>query len=367
MTAVWEPAAYAFPAQELDAFLLWAAAEDASDISFQTHEPARIEVHGRLRPATAAALDGVAMEQVAARLYDVSADGVLRSGRTVDCSYAVPVSREERRRFRVNMTPVLAQGAYGVNITMRVLPDAPPTLDDLGIERGIIDAWSLCRGLTLVTGVPGSGKSTLMAAGTRQLLEAGVGRVQSYEAPIEFTFDGIAGGAAMMSQTEIPRHVESFADGVRSSLRRRPAAVIVGEARDRETVETVIRAADTGIAVYTTAHTIGVSATIRRLLAEFPPAERAERGAALIDVMNMAVTQILVPSPAGGRVALREWFVFPDELRRRLLEMPQETWPSAIDAALALTGQDLGTALAAAHQRGLISDDTLRRHCPAQA
>ena len=137
-----------------------------------------------------------------------------------------------------------------------------------------------------MTGVPGSGKSTLLAAGTRRLLEHGAGRIQSYEAPIEFVFDHIEGDGALMSSSEIPRHFQSFADGLRSSLRRRPAAVIVGEARDRETVEAVVRAADYGIAVYSTAHTIGVAATIRRLLAEFPAGERAERGAALIDAMT---------------------------------------------------------------------------------
>ena len=120
---------------------------------------------------------------------------------------------------------------------MRVLPEAPPTLESLGVEDEIAAAWDRCRGLVLVTGVPGSGKSTLLAAGTRRLLERGAGRVQSYEAPIEFTFDGVGGGGALMSPSEVPRHFASFAEGVRSSLRRRPAAVVVGEARDRETVE----------------------------------------------------------------------------------------------------------------------------------
>ena len=102
----------------------------------------------------------------------------------------------------------------------------------------------------------------------------------------------------MMSSSEIPRHFASFAEGLRASLRRRPAAVVVGEARDLETVEAVVRAADYGIAVYTTAHTIGVAATIRRMVAEFPPAERAERGAALVDQINLVVTQCLLPKPA---------------------------------------------------------------------
>lgn len=111
----------------------------------------------------------------------------------------------------------------------------------------------------------------------------------------------------MRSSSEVPRHFATFAEGLRASLRRRPAAVIVGEARDREAVEAVVCAADYGIAVYTTAHTIGVAATIRRLLAEFPPAERAERGAALIDQVHLVVTQCLLPDPSGGRTAIREW------------------------------------------------------------
>ena len=296
----WPEAAHVFPVERFDAFLLWAAKRGASDISFQTGAPAFIEVDGRLARATGAALDGVALGSLCARIFDATGEGILRGGRAIDCSHAVAEARGVFRRFRCNLAPVQAAGGFAVNITLRVLPGAPPSFEELGIEDEIVEAWDLRRGLTLVTGVPGSGKSTLLAAGTRRLLERGAGRIQSYEAPIEFVFDHIEGDGALMSSSEIPRHFQSFADGLRSSLRRRPAAVIVGEARDRETVEAVVRAADYGIAVYSTAHTIGVAATIRRLLAEFPAGERAERGAALIDAMNLAVTQVLAPNPAGS-------------------------------------------------------------------
>ena len=219
----------------------------------------------------------------------------------------------------------------------------------------------LCKGLVLVTGVPGSGKSTLLAAGTRRLLERGAGRIQSYEAPIEYVFDAIATDTALMSSAEIPRHFPSFADGLRSSLRRRPAAVVVGEARDRETVEAVVRAADYGIAVFSTTHTIGVAATVRRMLAEFPANERAERGAALIDAMTLVVTQVLLPNPAGGRTALREWLVFDAGLKAALLESAQAAWPARIAAVLARSGNDLAAAAGRAFREGLIEEDGLRR------
>ena len=379
MSGFWEDAEFAFPAAGLDCFLLWAADHGASDVSFQTGAPAFIEVDGVLRRASGAILDGVVMGRLCARVFDDTGEGILRSGRAVDCSYAVAsgqgnslvqgnalVSRQFRR-FRCNLSPVLSNHRFGINLTMRVLPDTPPTFEELGIGPEIAGAWDLCRGLTLVTGVPGSGKSTLLAAGTRRLLESGAGRVQSYEAPIEFVFDGIGGDGALMSSSEVPRHFPSFSEGLRASLRRRPAAVIVGEARDRETVEAVIRAADFGIAVFATAHTIGVAAAIRRLLAEFPADERHERGAALIDVMTLVVTQMLLPNPAGGRTAIREWLRFDGALKAALMEAPQERWPGLIADALRLTGNDLATAAENAWREGRIEEADWRRVRAASA
>ena len=357
----WPEAAHGFPAERVDAFLLWAANRGASDIAFQTGLPAFVEIDGRLSKATAARLDGVVMGRLCERLFDATGEGILRSGRAIDCSHAIVLGRGLQQRFRCNLAPVQGETGFAVNITLRVLPGKPPSFAELGIEDGIVAAWDLCKGLTLVTGVPGSGKSTLLAAGTRRLLERGAGRIQSYEAPIEYVFDGIATDTAMMSSAEIPRHFPSFADGLRSSLRRRPAAVVVGEARDRETVEAVVRAADYGIAVFSTTHTIGVAATVRRMLAEFPALERAERGAALVDAMTLVVTQVLLPNPRGGRTALREWLAFDAELKAALLEAPQETWPARIAASLADTGNGLAASGMRARRVGLIEEDALRR------
>ena len=224
-----------------------------------------------------------------------------------------------------------------------------------------MDAFVDPVGLTLVTGVPGSGKSTLLAAGTRKMLEEGVGRIQSYESPIEFVFDGVAGDNAMMSSSEIPRDFPTFAEGLRSSLRRRPAAVIVGEARDRETVEAALRAADFGIAVFSTTHTIGVANTIRRMVSEFPQDERDERGAALVDLLNTVVTTILVPNPKGGRTGVREWLRFDAGLKAALLDARRETWPGRIAAALAETGNDLVTRAELAASEGRIGAREMAR------
>ena len=391
MSVLWPDADHAFPAAGLDCFLLWAADLGASDIAFQTGSPAFVEIDGVLHRATHARLDSLVMGRLCARIFDGipsdgntpsggstpsgggTADGILRSGRAIDCSYAVASGPRAFRRFRCNLSPVLAHQRFGIDIAMRVLPDSPPTLEELGIEPEIAGAWDLCRGLTLVTGVPGSGKSTLLAAGTRRLLESGAGRVQSYEAPIEFVFDGIGGDGALMSSSEVPRHFPSFAEGLRASLRRRPAAVIVGEARDRETVEAVIRAADFGIAVFATAHTVGVAAAIRRLLAEFPADERHERGAALVDVMTLVVTQMLLPNPkgdrtpSGGRTAIREWLHFDGTLKTALMEAPLERWSALIAEAVRDTGNDLAASAERAFREGRIGESDRRRVSAAAA
>ncbi len=361
MTATWPEADHVFPVERVDGFLAWAADRGASDIAFQTGEVAMMEIDGHLLDATRARLDGVALGALAHHIFGAAAEGFLRSGRTIDCSHAVRLASSARRRFRCNLTAVQVAGGFGINLTMRVLPDTVPTFDELAIEPAIRGAFELCSGLTLVTGVPGSGKSTLLAAGVRHLLEEGKGRVQSYEAPIEFVFDRIARPGALMSSSEVPRHVESFAAGLRASLRRRPRAVVVGEARDRETVEAVVRAADTGIAVYATTHTIGVAATIRRLVAEFLPQERSERGTALIDVLHLVVTQVLVPRIGGGRQALREWLVFDAALKARLIENPPALWPSLVAEEIRRQQTGLATSARRAFLEGLISEADRRR------
>ena len=352
---------YVFPVERFDEFLAWADSVGASDVTLQSGRAAYVEVDGVLREATRVVLDTPTLVRIIGEVYGSTGDGVLRNGHALDCSHEIGSRRAGRRRFRVNGSAVQVRGAYGINLTFRSLPGTPPALAALGIEEEIVEACTLCRGLTLVTGVPGSGKSTLLAAVTRRLLETGVGRIQSYEAPIEFVFDDVAQSASLMSASEIPIHFRSFAAGLRSSLRRRPTAVIVGEARDRETVAAAVHAADLGIAVYTTLHTVGVAQTVRRMVAEFEPGEREERAAALVDLLNIVVTQVLVPAPGGGRTALREWLVFGPEMKAGLLEKPLDQWAGLIAGYVEAREQTMAVRAERAYREGRIGEAERRR------
>jgi defect-in-organelle-trafficking protein DotB len=208
----------------------------------------------------------------------------------------------------------------------------------------------------LITGPTGSGKTTLLAAGCRMLIERtqGCGKMLTYEAPIEYVYDAITGPRSLVAQSEIPRHLPTFAAGVRNALRRKPNIILVGEARDRETVSAAIEAGQTGHLVFSTVHTIGVAATIRRMVSVFDPSERSERAFAMMETLRMVVTQALVPKVGGGRIGLREYLVFDENVREILLDQPIERWTAETQRLLVRHGQTMEQTATKAFRDGLI-------------
>jgi defect-in-organelle-trafficking protein DotB len=340
----------------VDQLLMWCVKKGASDITFQSNRAVYSELAGALYPSTYRSLDAADLTAVITKLYGTEALAILAGGTDIDLSYEVMVDRFTRTRFRVNMTAILADGRDGIQITMRSLPQSPPTMAQLKIEKEIIDAWRPRLGLVLITGPTGSGKSTLLAAGNRMLIESphGCGKMLTYEAPIEFTYDTIASRKSLIAQTEIPRHLPTFAAGVRNALRRKPEVILIGEARDRETISAAIEAGQTGHVVYATCHTTGVAATIRRLVSTFEPSERNERAFALMETVRLIVTQTLSPKVGGGRIALREYMEFTEQRREHLLNMPFDKWPSELPSMVEKYGRTMEKAARDAFQAGLI-------------
>jgi defect in organelle trafficking protein DotB len=345
---------------DLDPLLLWIVPFHASDITLQTDRPVYIEVDGLLYPVTRRHLDSADMVNVLARIYGPDALAKLASGRDLDLSYEVRVDRNTRYRYRVNITAILSRGRDSVQVTMRSLPNLPPTMTELNIEEAIVNNWAPHQGLILVTGPTGSGKTTLLASGCRMLIERdrGCGKLLSYEAPIEYVYDQITGPRSLVAQSEIPRHLPNFAAGVRNALRRKPNIILVGEARDRETMSAAIEAGQTGHLVYSTLHTIGVAATVRRTISVFEPAERTERAYALMETLRMIVTQALVPRVGGGRIGLREYLVFDDNVREQLLDLPPERWTMETQRFLVRYGKTMNQSANAAFRDGLIDRRT---------
>lgn len=310
-----------FTHEDFDRLLAYCHHLGASDITLQTGEPVYAEIHGRLNKITRRNLTNAEVGEMLNNIYGPNGTTQLLSGHDVDTHYEHRPSRAERFRFRVNGTACQVAGHPGIQITMRVIPCEPPTLAELELQPGILKAIAPQQGVVYVTGATGSGKSTLLASIIRELAEEPESnrKILTYESPIEFVYDAIEKHSALVCQSEIPRHIQSFAAGVRNALRRKPMAILVGEARDPETILAVIEAALTGHPVYTTLHTNGVAETIRRLVTSFPRDERNSRTVDIIETIRLSVWQKLVPTVDGRRVALREYLAFDEEIRDILL------------------------------------------------
>lgn len=294
----------------------------ASDITFQTGEPIIAEIYGRLKKVTRRRTSNTEVGEILNAMYGPNAITMIMSGRDIDTHYEIRPNRSDRYRFRINGTGCQVEGHDGIQITARTIPTDPPKLETMKLPPEILAAIEPEQGVVYVTGATGSGKSTLLAAIIRDISEDAEShrKILTYEAPIEFVFDNVEKISSIVSQSEIPRHLPSFAAGVRNALRRKPRLILVGEARDPETIAAVMEAAMTGHPVYTTLHSNSVAETIRRLVITFPSEERQGRTIDIIETVRLVISQRLVPTPDGKRVALREYLVFDERVRDILLE-----------------------------------------------
>jgi defect in organelle trafficking protein DotB len=294
----------------------------ASDVTIQTGAPIFAEVYGKLLRLTNRRLSNTELGDLINAIYGPNATTQLLSGKDIDTHYEFRPNRGVRYRYRVNGTACLVEGHDAIQITLRTIPTTPPKLDTLGLPQNILDALAPQEGIVFITGATGSGKSTLLASIIRDLIETADSnrKVLTYEAPIEFVYDEIETISASVSQSEIPRHLPSFAEGVRNALRRKPRLIMVGECRDPETISAALEAALTGHPVYTTLHTSGVAETMRRLVTSFAGEERLGRTIDILETIRLCIWQKLVPTVDGKRVPLREYLIFDEEARDLLLE-----------------------------------------------
>lgn len=313
-----------FTASELDRILLHCVKLGASDVTFQTNSQVMAEIYGHIHPTTVRKLSNTEVGDLLNNIYGANGTTQILSGKDVDTHYEIRPNRGERYRFRINGTGCQVEGHDGIQITARSIPTTPPDLESLDLPEEIIANMAPRQGTVVITGPTGSGKSTLLASIIKKLLQQPDGnrKMLTYESPIEFVYDMINAPTSMISQSEIPRHLPSFAAGVRNALRRKPGLILVGEARDTETIAAVIEAALTGHPVYTTVHSNGVADAVRRMVSAFSAEERHGRALDILETLRLIVWQHLAPATDGKRIALREYLVFNDNIRDKLLNTP---------------------------------------------
>lgn len=339
-----------FTPADLDKLLAFCTNLSASDITIQTGETIFAEIYGRLFKITRRQLSNTEVGEILNSIYGPNGTAQILSGKDLDTHYEFRPNRLDRYRFRVNATGCQVEGHEGIQITLRSIPTEPPDLATMELPANIIEAMAPAQGVVYVTGATGSGKSTLLAAIIKSLAmdPESNRKILTYEAPIEFVYDGLEMPSSIVSQSEIPQHLPSFAAGVRNALRRKPRLILVGEARDKETIGAVLEAALTGHPVYTTLHSNGVAETIRRLVGTFPPEERHGNTIDIIETLRLIIWQKLVPTLDGKRVALREYLIFNEEVRDILLGYDPDHVTAATRKLLKEKGQ---TMLADAQQK----------------
>lgn len=331
---------------------------NASDITIQTGEPIYAEVYGKLFRVTNRRLSNTELGDLINAIYGPNATTQLLSGKDIDTHYEFRPNRGVRYRYRVNGTACLVEGHDAIQITLRTIPTTPPRLESMHLPENVLQAIAPQEGIVFITGATGSGKSTLLASIIRQLIESEDShrKVLTYESPIEFVYDEIETISSVVSQSEIPRHLPSFADGVRNALRRKPRLIMVGECRDAETISAALEAALTGHPVYTTLHTSGVAETMRRLVTSFSGEERLGRTIDILETIRLCIWQKLVPTVDDKRVALREYLVFDEEVRDILLEGDPNEVTSATRKLVRQKGQLMTWDAKAKFEQGIISE-----------
>lgn len=348
-----------------DYLLVYYSRLGASDITIQSEEAVFVELYGKLYKTTKRRISNNEVSELINGIYGANGTAQLLSGSDIDTYHEVRPSRSDRFRFRINATACMVEGHRGIQITARTIPNEPPDLVQLELPEKIVSAISPTQGVVYITGATGSGKSTLLASIIKDIISKDDGnrKVLTYEAPIEFVFDSVRKPTSIVSQSEIPRHLPSFAAGVRNALRRKPGLILVGEARDAETISAVLEAAMTGHPVYTTLHTNGVAETIRRLVGSFPHEERLGRTIDIIETVRLVIWQKLVPTVDGKRVALREYLVFDQEVRDLLLEGNLDSVTANTRNLLKRYGQTMDVDAQMKFDQGIIDDRTYRLVC----
>ncbi|GAC1341397.1 MAG: Dot/Icm type IV secretion system ATPase DotB [Bradyrhizobium sp.] len=342
----------------LDSLLTWGFERQASRVAFQTGHPVWVRVHGRNRRATRSTLDEAQIAQIANHLYGADGTARLQGGSDFDVSYAIPITRSERLRFRLNATPIRTSRRAGANIVLRPIADLPPSLEAQGTEPIIMESFRPREGMVIVSGGTGSGKSTLIAGMTMAKLAdpAGHFNIAEAAAPVEFLLDRVRSPSSTINQIEIPRDLPSFEAFIRGCMRREPTDIIVGECRDSTTMGASIQAAISGHALTTTIHANDVPLTLQRIASLCAAEERDNLITSVAQSLRLIVNQRLAISTDGRRTALREILVFDAKLRTQLLQSSASEWPAFTRRAVQEQGQSYASAIRAALEQGRISE-----------
>lgn len=324
--------------------------QGVSDIHLVAGLPPMFRLHGEMTPLkTAVELDAATTRELARQLASTEQFRRLEEVGEVDFAYSL----EGRGRFRVN----LFQQRNGFSAVMRLLAAKIPALESLGLPPALKELTTRHRGLVLVTGPTGSGKSTTLAAMLDLINSQRAGHIITLEDPIEYLHNP---KRCVINQREIGRNSASFTTALRAALRQDPDVILVGEMRDLETISIAVTAAETGHLVFGTLHTSSAAQTIDRIIDVFPPFQQQQIRVQLAETLQGVVAQQLLPRiDRPGRIAAVEVMMVTAAVRNLIREGKTHQIPSAIQTGARFGMQSLDNALRRLLQQGVIDRQEL--------
>ena len=334
---------------ELIDLIKYAIENNASDIHITVGIPPVFRIDGVLKYFNNDKLSPKDVEKMVKEILDEEQFEELKVKGEIDISYAKPgISR-----FRVNIYK--QRGSYA--IALRIIPFKIPTMEELGLPQVVKSLARLPRGLILVTGPTGSGKSTTLASIIDLINNEKNYHILTLEDPIEYLHKH---NNSMINQREIGTDSNSFANALRSALRQDPDVILVGEMRDLETMSITLTAAETGHLVLSTLHTIGAAKTIDRIIDVFPPHQQQQIRVQLASVLQAIISQQLLPKASGvGRVAAFEIMIATPAIRNLIREGKVHQIDTIIQTSRKHGMQTMDNSLLELYQKGIISKNTL--------
>ena len=334
---------------DITELLAFSAKQGASDLHLSAGLPPMIRVDGDVRRIN---LPPMEHKEVHGLIYDIMNDKQRKDYEEfleTDFSFEVPGVA----RFRVNAF----NQNRGAGAVFRTIPSKVLTMDDLGMGQVFKDVSSVPRGLVLVTGPTGSGKSTTLAAMVDYINDTRYEHVLTIEDPIEFVHDS---KKCLINQREVHRDTLGFNEALRSALREDPDIILVGELRDLETIRLALTAAETGHLVFGTLHTTSAAKTIDRVVDVFPAQEKSMVRSMLSESLQAVVSQTLMKKMGGGRIAAHEIMIGTAAIRNLIREDKIAQMYSSIQTGSSLGMQTLDQCLERLLQKGLISREAAR-------
>jgi twitching motility protein PilT len=329
----------------LSDYLFDAIERGASDLHITAGLPPMVRINGKVEPLQYPPLTSNATREL---IYDILSNDQrqrLENDWELDFSYSLP----RTARFRVNV--YFQRGSIGA--AFRAIPSEIKSLSELGLPKAVEDMTEKPRGLVLVTGPTGSGKSTTLAAMIDRINETRSEHIMSVEDPIEFLHQH---KKCIVNQREVNQDTKSFAQALKHVLRQDPDVILVGEMRDLETISLAVTAAETGHLVFGTLHTQDTPQTVDRIIDVFPPHQQHQVRAQLATALQGIITQTLIPRLDGtGRVVACEVLVPTPGVRNLIREAKNHQIYSAIQTGGKFGMQTMDAALVELMRRGLIS------------